>query len=202
MISDLFFDSIFGLLLIVILSSIYASFWFLPSPFNTSLLKSLFSEEDSDSLKSFLLSLAVLLISCIFQIAIPSGFVVLKQFLTSKLLVLDVLIICTAPAICLFCVSLLRISTNHTRKRKVSFILDKTSFEKMYSSSSEGKYKEFKVESIDGKELGSELYKVSFTADPEYLQIDIMGEVLSIGGLLAICLSGGLIGYLLGGRLG
>jgi hypothetical protein len=203
MLSELFLDFILGLLLIVILSSLYVSFWFLPSPFNTSLLESLFSEEDSDSLKSFLLNLAVLLTSCIFQITIPLGCVVLKRFLTSQLAILDVLIICTIPAICLFCISLLRISTNHTGKQKVEFIIDKKSFEKTYSLSLEGKYKDFKMELVEEKELGLKLCKVSFTADlPEYLPIELMPEILPIGGLLAICLSGGLIGYFLDGRLG
>jgi hypothetical protein len=201
MLSELFLDFIFGLLLVVILSSLYVSFWFLPSPFNTSLLESIFSEEDSDSLKSFLFDIAVLLISCIFQITIPLGCVDLKIFFTSQLSILDILIICTTPAICLLCTRIASLWTDYTGKRKVAFTIDKKSFEETYSSSLEGKYKDLKVELVETKELGLEVCKVSFTADPPgYLPIDPIGEILPIGGLLAICLSGGLIGYFLDGR--
>jgi hypothetical protein len=203
MLSELFLDFIFGLLLIVIFSSLYVSFWFLPSPFNTSELESLFSEEDSDSLKSFLVSLTFVLISFVFQTAIPLGCVGLKRFFTSQISILDVLIICTAPAICLFCITIASLWTSYTGERKVAFTIDtidKKGFKKIYSSLLEGKHKNLKIELIEEKELGSEVYEVSFTTDqPAHLPINLMGEILPIGGLLAICLSGGLIGYLLDG---
>jgi hypothetical protein len=203
MISDFVLDFVFGLLLIVVFSNLYASFWFLPSPFNTYELKNLFSEEGSDSLKSFLASLTVVLISFVFQVAIPLGCVGLKRFLTSQISILDILIICTAPAICLFCATIASLWTSYTVGRKVEFTIDKKSFEKAYSSSLEEKYNDLKVELVETKELGSEVCKVSFTANPPaYLPIDLMGEIIPIGGLLAICLFGGSIGYLLDGKLG
>jgi len=203
MLSELFLDFIFGLLLIVILSSLYVSCWFLPSPFNTSELKSLFSEEDSDSLKSFMTCLTVVVTSFIFQITIPLGCVALKRFLTSQLSILDVLIICTAPAICLFCISIASLWTDYTGKRKVEFVVDRKSFKKTFFSSFEEIYKDLNVELVDEEQLGRKVCKISFTNNRiEDLRIELMREILPIGGLLAICLSGGLIGYFLDGRWG
>jgi hypothetical protein len=57
------------------------------------------------------------------------------------------------------------------------------------------------VELVETKDSGSEVYKVSFIADPpSYLPIDLMRKILPIGGLLAICLFGGSIGYFFDAR--
>jgi hypothetical protein len=173
MLSELFFDFIFGILLTISLGSLYGYYWFIPSPFNTSFLEAIFGQDDSTNenhLKSFLGFLIFFLISFIIQIFIPLGCVILKRFLTSQLAILDVLIICTSPAVCLICITLISWWAYYTDKRKLELTI--------YPASS-------------NKRFDPNLFKD--------LPI-LIREISPIGGLLAICISGGLIGYLLDGR--
>jgi hypothetical protein len=190
MLSELL-DFILGLVLTVVLVRLCCDFWFLPSPFNSSLLESLLSEDDNNSLKSFLASLTFVLTSFILQMTIPLGCVTLKRFLTSQLSILDVLIICTTPAICLFCLNLVSLWTYYIGNQKVEFNTHLGSSDKGFKpkySSLTKKDKDFLLEWSDVNPLRD-------------LPI-LIREVFPIIGLLAICLSGGLIGYLLDGRLG
>jgi hypothetical protein len=201
MLSELSLDFIFGFLLTVIIVSQYSSCWFMPSPFNLDVLKYLFIQDKSaeeDSLKKLLFYFALVSISFILQLTIPLGCVLLKRFLTSQISILDIIIICTAPAIWFFYLSIVNLWTDY-RGRKLEFTIYPGSsdkgFENKYSSLS-NTYKDFRIESIDNAELGTQSYKINFTANPpESLPIGrLIREIFLIGGLLVTCLSGGLIG--------
>jgi hypothetical protein len=201
MLSELYLNFIFGLLLTVIIVSLHTSCWFLPSPFNLDVLKYLFSHKknsEEDSLKHFLVYLTLISISFIIQLTIPLGFVLLKKFLTSQISILDVIIICTAPAIWFFYTSLVNLWTDYAGRRVEFTVYPGSSdkgFENKYSSLSK-KYKDFRIESIDNAEVGTQSYKINFTASPPgSLPIErLIREIFFIGGLLVTCLSGGLIG--------
>jgi hypothetical protein len=207
MFNELLTNFFFGLLLVIVLFSFYSYFWFFPSPFNTNFLSILFNRRDYASeypfdslLRCFMFSV----VGFVLQITIPLACVMLKKFLTAQLSILDSLMICATPEIYAFCVHIIKLWIACTGRQTIEYIIypgsnNEENDEEFVNGYSflEQEYRDFRMELVTAS--GGKAYKIHYKLDPyKGSLIKEIIEVLPASiGLLIICFTGGLFGWLL-----